>query len=317
MTSKPLVVQTENLDAAAAAWLVERCEVVACSSDDKTRFAELLTRADGLLIRTYTNVDEAMLAGAPRLKVVARAGVGLDNVDVAACRKRDVTVVSTPGANTRAVVELVTAYMLDVLRPRVYLDHAPGREPWNETRKAMIAPRQLCDLSLGIIGLGRVGSAVARVGAAMDMRVKYHDLVTIPEDRRFGAEPAGLEQLLRESDVVSVHVDGRGENRHLINAAAMEKCKPNVLLMNTSRGFVVDPHALAAFLKIHPAATAVLDVHDPEPFGPDYPLLGLKNARLTPHIGAATTSAHANMSWVVKDLWRVLSGEPPEHPAWA
>lgn len=314
MASKPLVVQTENLDAAAAAWLAERCELVVRSSDDAA-FGELLKRADGLLIRTYTNVNEQMLAGAPRLKAVARAGVGLDNVDVGACIKRGVTVVSTPGANTRAVVELVTAYMLDALRPRVYLDHAPSKEQWNATRKGMIAPRQLCDLTLGIIGLGRVGSSVARVGAAMDMRVRYHDIVVIPEDRRFGAEPAGLEQLLRESDVVSVHVDGRAENRHLINADALGECRPSVLLMNTSRGFVVDPVALAAFLKLHPGATAVLDVHEPEPFGAGYPLLGLKNAKLTPHIGAATASAHANMSWVVKDLWRVLSGEAPEHPA--
>ena len=314
MTSKPLVVQTENLDAGAAAWLAERCELVVCSSEDAA-FAELLRRADGLLIRTYTNVNEQMLAGAPRLRVVARAGVGLDNVDIGACSKRGVTVVSTPGANTRAVVELVTAYMLDALRPRVYLDHAPSKEKWYATRKEMIAPRQLCDLSLGIIGLGRVGSGVARVGAAMNMRGRYHDIVVIPEDRRFGAEPAGLEQLLRESDVISVHVDGRAENRHLINADALGKCRPNVLLMNTSRGFVVDPVALAAFLKLHPSATAVLDVHEPEPFEAGYPLLGLKNAKLTPHIGAATASAHANMSWVVKDLWRVLCGEAPEHPA--
>lgn len=314
MTSKPLVVQTENLDAAAAAWLAERCELVVCSPDDAA-FADLLKRADGLLIRTYTNVNEAMLAGAPRLKVVARAGVGLDNVDVGACLKRGITVVSTPGANTRAVVELVTAYMLDTLRPRVYLDHAPSKDQWNVTRKSMIAPRQLCDLTLGIIGLGRVGSGMARVGAAMNMRVRYHDLIVIPEHLRFGAEPAGLEQLLRESDVVTVHVDGRAENRHLINADALGKCRPNVMLINTSRGFVVDTDALAAFLGLHPSATAALDVHEPEPFGAAYPLLGLKNAKLTPHIGAATASAHANMSWVVKDLWRVLNGETPEHPA--
>jgi phosphoglycerate dehydrogenase-like enzyme len=213
------------------------------------------------------------------------------------------------------VVELVTAYMLDVLRPRVFLDRPLGKQEWNAARKELIGARQLCDLSLGIIGLGRVGSGVARVGIAMDMRVRYHDLVVIPEDRRFGAEPAGLEQLLRESDVISVHVDGRAENRNLINSHALGMCRPNVLLMNTSRGFVVDTSALAAFLKLHHGATAVLDVHEPEPFGAGYPLLGLPNAHLTPHIGAATASAHANMSWVVKDLWRVLSGEAPEFPA--
>jgi phosphoglycerate dehydrogenase-like enzyme len=316
MTTRPLVIQTENLDAAAAAWLGERCEVVVCSSDDTARFGELLRRADGLLIRTYTNVNEAMLAGAPKLKVVARAGVGLDNVDVAACRKRGVTVVSTPGANTRAVVELVTAYMLDALRPRVYLKKALGKDEWAKTRKEQIAPRQLCDLTLGIIGLGRVGSGMARVGAAMDMRVMYHDLVEIPAERRFGATPAPFLEVCSQADVLTVHVDGRAENKHLIGDV-LGTCKDDLIFINTSRGFVVDARKLADFLNLRPRATACVDVHEPEPFGPEYPLLGLANCRLTAHIGAATATAHANMSWVVKDLWRVLSGEAPEHPALA
>lgn len=314
MSTRSLVVQTENLDATATAWLAERCEVVACSSDE-ARFGELLARADGLLIRTYTNVDEAMLARAPRLKVVARAGVGLDNVDVEACKRRGVVVVSTPGANTRAVVELVTAYMLDLLRPREYVRRALDAERWKTLRKNLIAPRQLCDLTLGIIGLGRVGTGMARVGAAMDMRVIYHDLIDIPTAARFGAAPGTFDEVLHAADVLTIHVDGRASNRHLINAAALARCKRSVMLINTSRGFVVDAAALAVFLRANPVAAAVLDVHDPEPFGPDYPLLGLPNARLTPHIGAATATAHANMSRVVKDLWRVLSGERPEHPA--
>jgi phosphoglycerate dehydrogenase-like enzyme len=316
MPTRPLVIQTEHLDPAAAAWIAQRCELVRCSSDD-AGFHDLLPRADGLLIRTYTNVNGDMLARAPRLRVVARAGVGLDNVDVGACVARGVVVVSTPGANTRAVVELVAAYMLDALRPRVYLASSLDKEAWNRTRKDLIAPRQLGDLTLGIIGFGRVGSGLARVGAAMDMRVLYNDLIDIPESRRSGATPVGFDRILQEADVLSIHVDGRAENRHLVNAAALDTCKPSVVLVNTSRGFVVDPHALAAFLKLHAGAAAILDVHDPEPFGPDYPLLGLPNVRLTPHIGAATTTAHANMSWVVKDLWRVLSGEKPEHPATA
>jgi len=205
--------------------------------------------------------------------------------------------------------------MLDVLRPRTYLDRALDKGAWDTLRKNLIAKKQLGDLTLGIIGFGRVGSGVARVGAAMDMRVLYHDLLVIPEDRRFGACPASLDQTLREADVLTIHVDGRSSNRHLINAAALAKCKPGVLVINTSRGFVVDAAALAVFLRANPGAGAVLDVHEPEPIGADYPLLGLANARLTPHVGAATATAHASMSWVVRDLWRVLSGETPEHPA--
>lgn len=315
MTDRPLVIQTEHLDPAAAAWLAQRCELVVCPWEDHAQLDELLPRADGLCIRTYTRVTDALLARAPRLRVVARAGVGLDNVDLAACARRGVAVVSTPGANTRAVVELVTAFMLDALRPRVYLDRPPDKAAWSSVRADLIAPRQLSDLTLGIIGFGRVGSGVARVGAALNMRVIFHDLVEIPAADRAGAQPVPLHELLKSADVLTVHVDGRRANRHLINRDSLRSCKSDLLFINTSRGFVVDPGALAAFLSANSAAQAYLDVHDPEPFGPDYPLLGLPNARLAPHIGAATRTAHANMSWVVHDLWRVLQGEAPMHPA--
>lgn len=301
-----LVIQTEQLDEQAAMWLGERCRVVRAPSDSE-EFAKLLPQADALLIRTYTNVDEAMLARAPKLRVVARAGVGLDNVDQAACARRGVAVVSTPGANTRAVVELVTAFMLDAVRPREYLKAAMELKPWSELRKRQIAPRQLEGMTLGIVGFGRVGSAVARVGAAMDMRVMYNDLIEIPSERRSGAAPGSFADVCARADVLTIHVDGRAENRHLVGDV-LASVKRNVILINTSRGFVVETVKLAAFLRANPGARAFIDVHDPEPFGAGYPLLGLPNAHLTAHIGAATAQAHANMSWVVRDLWGALKG---------
>lgn len=311
----PLVIQTEHLDEAAAAWLrAQGCRVEVCPSED-SRFDSLLREADGLLIRTYTRVDESLLARAARLRVVARAGVGLDNVDIAACTRRGVRVVSTPGANTRAVIELVFSLLLDVLRPRAFLTEALDAKRWKELRKELQATRQLSDLTLGVLGLGRVGSGMARVGAAFDMRVIYHDVREISHGDRFGAEPVPCEELFARSDVLSLHVDGRENNRGLIGAAELARCKPDVVLVNTSRGFVVDPGALRGFLLAHPGATALLDVHEPEPIGPDHPLLGVPNAHLTAHIGAATATANRNMSWVVRDLWRVLSGEEPEWPA--
>lgn len=315
---RPIVIQTEHLDSAAGKWLAERCDLRVCPWENRAQLDPLLADADGLLIRTYTRVDDALLTLAPRLRCVARAGVGLDNVDVPACTRRGVTVVSTPGANTRAVVELVTAFMLDALRPRVLLDRALSSAEWNTARKDLIAPRQLADLTLGVIGLGRVGTGVARVGAALDMRVLYHDLLEFPAShpaRAAGATPASFDQVLREADVLTLHPDGRPSNRHLLNARALTLCKPDVVLINTSRGFIVDAAALADFLIANKAAQALLDVHEPEPFPPTYPLLDLPNAHLSPHIAAATATAHANMSWVVRDLWRVLSGEPPQHPA--
>lgn len=302
------MVQTEDLEPAAARWLAERCELVACPLTEPERLRELLGRAEGLVVRTYTRVDAAMLGASPRLRVVGRAGVGLDNIDVAACRARGVEVVSTPDANTRAVVEFVAGLMLDAVRPRGDLAGAVSAERWHALRREQTAERELSEMTLGVYGMGRIGSQVARLGAALEMRVVYHDLVAIPASRRHGAEAVSREALLRGSDVVTVHVDGRAENRGLIGAGALALLKPDALLINTSRGFVVDAGALAAHLRAHPGARAALDVHEPEPLSADSPLIGLRNARLTPHLASCTRRAKENMSWVVRDVWRVLSG---------
>ncbi|GMV72172.1 MAG: hypothetical protein AMXMBFR77_20100 [Phycisphaerales bacterium] len=310
--ARPLVIQTEDLDPRPAAWLAERCELVRCAADGPGFFG-LLARAEGLIVRTYTRVDDAMLAAAPRLRVVGRAGVGVDNIDVAACAARGVAVVNTPGANTRAVVEFVAAAMLDVLRPRAALDRPLPPDEWNRLRKSLEAEREIAGLTLGVLGLGRIGSQVARLGAALNMRVIYHELREIDHADRHGAEPVPLDDLLAAADVLSVHVDARPSNRALLGPSAFARMKPDALLINTSRGFVVDGGACAAYLRANPRAFAVLDVFDPEPPGSSCPLWGLPNARLTPHVAGATRHAKREMSWVVRDVWRVLTGEAPEH----
>ncbi|MBC7773635.1 MAG: hypothetical protein H7210_14160 [Pyrinomonadaceae bacterium] len=305
---RPLVIQTEHLDVDAAAWLAERCQLEVCPSEDEPRFGRLLAEAQGLVIRTYTQITPHLLARAPRLRVVARAGVGLDNVDIPACQAKGVAVLSTPDANTRAVVEYVTALSLDALRPRPSLDRALPVKDWKLMRERSIAPRQLSDLTLGILGLGRIGSQVARVGAAFNMKVIYHDLLDIPVQKRGGATPVPKDELLAHADILTIHVDGRASNRDFANAAFFAGCRPDVLFINTSRGFVIDVHALASFLQANPNASAALDVHEPEPFDQTYPLIGLPNARLTAHLASATKTAHRNMSWVVRELWDVLKG---------
>lgn len=311
--SRPLVVQTEDLDPAAVAWLARHCEIARAAPEAPE--AERLARADGLVVRTYTRVDEALLARAPNLRVVGRAGVGLDSIDLEACRRRRVRVVYTPDANGDAVAELVFAMIFDCIRPRVVLDRALPLTEWSRLRRELVASRQLSELTVGVYGLGRIGKRIARIAGAFRARVIYHDLLEMPEAVRHGATPASRERILAESDILTVHIDNRPGNRHHFNDAAFRAMRPDVLFINASRGFVVDHEALARFLRVNPAARAVLDVHDPEPFGPDYPLLGLPNARLTPHIAAATARAHANMSWVVRDVWRVLSGAAPENAA--
>lgn len=321
---KPLVIQTEELSDEAAAWLSERVDLQPCGVDE-ARFGELLSKAAGLVVRTYTMVDAGLLGRAPNLKVVGRAGVAVDNIDVAACRGRGVEVVHTPDANTRAVVELVTAFLLDAIRPRVFLDKAIGKAEWRRVRSELVGGRQACEMTLGVLGFGRIGSKIARVGQALGMRVVYCDLREIPETQRGSeadgvgehgrAQPVSFEKLFELSDVVTVHVDNRPENHRIVDLEALKKLPPGAILINTSRGFVVDALGIAAWLRDDPGAQAILDVHDPEPIEADAPLLELENAHLSPHIGAATRLAHANMSWVVRDVWRVLSGEKPEFPA--
>lgn len=305
----PRVVVSEELSAGALAWLRERALVECVRFDAGAAFDEALGRADALIVRTYTKVTAELLGKGPRLKVVGRAGVGLDSIDVGACRARGVEVVYTPDANTVAVSEYVLALVLDAFRPRAFVESVLSRADWSGVRKELIAPRQLSELTLGILGLGRIGKRVARWARALDMNVIYHDLLEMPEAVRNGARPVSRDELLASADVLTIHVDGRAGNRGLVTAEWLERMKRDVTIVNTSRGFVVEAAALAAFLRGNPGARAILDVHEPEPFGEEYPLLGLPNAYLAAHLAACTRAAQENMSSVVRDVWRVLAGE--------
>ncbi len=314
VSSTDVVIQTEHLSPEAADWLVLRCTLVVCSYNDP-KFAEVVAEAAGLVVRTYTKVDERLLKSASKLKVVGRAGAGVDNIDVSACRTRGVEVVYTPHANTQAIVEYVITLLSNALRPRVTLTAPVDPGEWKYLRAQTVGRRQMSELTLGLLGLGGVGKRLAEVAGAIGFDVIYNDLVEIPPQQRFGARPVSVEQLFADSDVLSLHVDGRESNRRFVNEGLIRRMKPNVVFINTSRGFVVDSSALADFLRAHVRALAMLDVHDPEPFGSDYPLLGLSNARLYPHLASRTEAAMLSMSWVVKDVVAVLAGEDPKHPA--
>ena len=310
-TSSPLVIQTEDLDIEAAAWLGERCRLVRCAPNDP-ELNTLLPTASALVVRTYTNVDTALLEKCPSLKVVGRAGVGLDNINLDACRAHGVRVVHTPGANTQAVIEYVVSLLCDALRPRLFLDRPPtSLEAWQSIRTELVAPRQMSNLTLGVIGLGRIGSRVAEVASALGMRVVYCDIEAGGHD----FQRLTLPLVCAQADVISVHIDGRPDNRRIIGADAFGRMKSDVVFVNTSRGMVVDETACAEFMINHPAACAMLDVTDPEPFTETSPLLDIPNVHISPHIAGATAHAKAAMSWVVRDVWRVLQGEQPEHAA--
>ncbi|MBM4114027.1 MAG: hypothetical protein FJ253_11785, partial [Phycisphaerae bacterium] len=222
----------------------------------------------------------------------------------------------TPDANTQAVVEYVVCLLCDALRPRLFLEKAVDAEEWSRLREEVVGLWQMDELRLGILGLGRIGRRVAEVARAIGFETVYNDLVEIPPERRAGASPVPLAELFSESDVISLHCDGRECNRGFVDTGLLSLMRPDAILINTSRGFVIDSAALASFLRANPAAMAILDVHAREPFAADCPLLGLSNAHLAPHLASRTVRATDAMSWVVKDVWAVLEGSAPRHPAW-
>lgn len=310
---RPLVLVAEPIEREALDWLAERAEVIEAAP--LAASPGELARAEGLLVRTYTQVAPALLERMPALRVVARAGVALENVDIRACRARGVEVVHAPGANTVAVVEFVLGRMLAMVRPHSRLERAVAEADWHALRTRESRHRELSELTLGVCGFGRIGSQLGRRAAALGMCVLYHDVREIPHDQRHGCEAVSPERLLAECDILSVHVDDRPSNRGLFGEDAFSRLKDDAVFINTSRGFVVDEAALAAWLGGHPHARAVIDVHEREPPPADAPLLGVANAHLTPHVAAGTQRAKAAMSWVVRDLWGVLCGEAPQHPA--
>ena len=307
VADRPTIIVTEEMSDAPMAWLAERATVVRAGPDDDA-FAAAAGDARGLVVRTYTKVNAALLDRLPRLRVVGRAGVGLDNVDQDACSARGVAVCNTPDANISAVVELVVASIFDALRPRAFVERALGESEWRALRGELVAAREVRETTLGVYGVGKIGRELCRVGSALGMTVLGHDIEPIELPGSWGVEMVSRERLLAEAQVISVHVDGTEMNRALFRTDAFGRMRSDVVFINTSRGHVIDQYALAEFMINHPAAQAILDVHEPEPFGPDYPLLDIRNVHLTPHIGAATASAKEKMSWVVRDVWAVLEG---------
>ncbi|QQE13238.1 hypothetical protein JD969_07205 [Planctomycetota bacterium] len=316
-TSAPNIIITETLSDEPAEWLAERGNVIWCPHTEKEELDELLPTADALVVRTYTQVNEELLAKAPNVKVIGRAGVGLDNFDLKACEKAGVKVVYTPDANSQAVVEYVIALMLDELRPRTDMPVGCDADTFHGLRKTEIG-LQLDQLTLGIVGFGRVGKRLGRVAHAIGMKLMVAEI--LPESKLRGAveypfEYVTHDELYAKADIVSVHVDGREENREMLNKEVFGQLKLGVLLINAARGFLQNNEEMKAYAEAHPESRIVLDVHDPEPPSVDYALGGLPNVRLLPHIASRTNQALENMSWVVRDVDAALRGEEPNFAA--
>ncbi|MGE5105004.1 MAG: hydroxyacid dehydrogenase [Betaproteobacteria bacterium] len=296
------IVISEFMDEAAVAALAARFDVHYAPTlvDRPADLATEVRDADALIVRNRTRVDAALLAQAPRLRVVGRLGVGLDNIDVAACRERNVTVVPATGANARAVAEYVIATALVLLRGAFASTSAVAAGTW--PRAALSQGRELAGRTIGLVGFGGIGRLTGGRARAMGMQAIGFD-PNVPAASSVWSDestsPRSLPELLTEADVVSLHVPLTADTRHLIDAARIAAMKPDAILINTARGGVVDERALAEALRAGRIAGAALDVFEHEPLGAQTPLADCPNLLLTPHIAGVTRESNTRVSALI------------------
>ena len=242
-----------------------------------------LKGAEVLIVRSATKVTDGLLASAPKLKIVARAGVGMDNVDKPACEKRGIKVINTPGASSNSVAELALALMFAVSRKIARADAGMREGKW--LKKELIGV-ELQGKTLGIVGLGRIGTMLAIKAQALGMRVLYYD----PNSQSSAmGKNVNLDELFASSDYISLHVPLIPQTQGMINVAVIAKMKKSAVLVNTARGGLIDEEALYSALKEGKLAGAALDVYSQEPYNGK--LRQLENIVLTPHIAGSTTEA--------------------------
>lgn len=262
------------------------------STDDG--FREVISEARGLLLRSATKVTQELLDQAPELRVVGRAGVGVDNIDLEACTRRGVAVFNAPSGNTVSAAELAFALMLASVRHVPEADRSLRDGEWARSR---FKGNELRGKTLGLVGAGRIGGEVARRARAFGMSVLVYDpYLTQLRVEELDAEAAELEDLLARADVVTLHVPLTDSTRNLIDGARLALMKPTAHLINTSRGGVVNEEALASALAAGELGGAALDVYSLEPLGADSPLRDAPNLILTPHLGASTEEAQERVA---------------------
>ncbi len=283
------------------------------TEEEEVLFAEKLNGAEGILLRPGY-ITASLLDLLPDLRVVAVHGAGVDQVDVAACTQRGVLVTNTPGANANAVAELTLGLILSLARRIPQAASRVGAERvWGEARHTGV---ELKGKTLGLIGIGQVGSRLTKMALAMGMKVLAHDPGLKNEEiKARGARPARYDTLLGRADFITLHAPLTPKTHHLIDAQAISKMKKGAFLVNAARGPLVDEAALARALKSGRIGGAALDVLEGEPPDPESAIFGAPNLILTPHMAGSTHEClEAIATWAGADIARVLSGKKPRYP---
>lgn len=268
---------------------------------DEQRFVDAIADARGMIVRNGTQVRGRALDAAKALSVVGRLGVGLDNIDLETCAARGITVIPATGANAISVAELAIGAMIVLTRGAFYVSDRLRAGEWPRRE---LTGHEIYGKTLGILGFGNVGTAVAERAHALGMLVQAHDPYvpdTHPSWREKSTSPASLQRVLSESDILSLHVPLTDETRGMIDDDALAQLKPGAILVNMARGAVVDERALADALRSGHVGAAAVDVFETEPFDPQSPLATAPNLILTPHLGAMTVESNARVSAMIVD----------------
>ncbi|MED1642497.1 D-glycerate dehydrogenase [Brevibacillus agri] len=314
--SKPQVFVTRKLTNEVIAMLETVAHVNVWEADTPVPRAKLLEeieQADAVLTMLTERVDEELLRRAKKLRIVANMAVGYDNIDVAACKRRGVTVTNTPDVLTEATADLAFALLLATGRRLTEANRFLLAGEWTSWSPYLMAGQSVYGTTLGIIGMGRIGEAVARRAAGFNMRILYHNRNRKEEaEAKTGARLAGLDELLQESDYVVLLTPLTEETRHLMGEREFALMKKSAVFVNVSRGGTVDEGALYEALVSGQIWAAGLDVFRQEPVPLDHPLLSLPNVVALPHIGSATIQTRDEMARLAAaNIVAVLSGKEP------
>jgi len=277
---------------------------------------EEAAEADGLLTLLTDEIDAALMDAAPRLRAVSNYAIGYDNVDVRAATERGIMVCHTPGILTDTTADFAFTLLASVSRRVVEAAQYVRAGKWRTWGPMLCLGHDLHGATLGLVGLGRIGSAVAKRATGFEMRILYYDVERVPAlEEDLGVVYSDLDSLLARSDFVSLHTPLTSETHHLIGARELGLMKRSAILVNTSRGPVIDQEALYEALVSGEIAGAGLDVTDPEPIDPEDPLLQLDNCVVVPHIASASVATRTLMATMAaENLVAALQGRMPRNP---
>jgi phosphoglycerate dehydrogenase-like enzyme len=305
------IVITEDLGWPMPHWLTGKYEVVYNRElyKDVPQFRELAKRAQALVIRNKTRIDDDLLTTLPHLRTIGRLGVGLDNIDLRACRAHNVTVIAARGCNANSVAEYVIAGVFDHARFLRRCDAQIREGIWD---RFAATGREISGKTIGLVGVGDIGQRVAMRARALGMKVLAYDPFLLPSNvliQDFDVTLTHLEVVCRRSDYISVHVPLTPVTHHLISESEMKWMKDGVVLINTSRGGIIDEAALLQNLRTYPKRSAILDVRESEPPDRDDPLSAVPNILMTPHVAGITYESSQRVAeFILGQVDNALSG---------